>query len=305
MKPTVVLTHAFHKETVHERLAPHARVLFARTPAALTRALPRADALLCQLTDRIDERLLARAPRLKAVANYAVGTNNIDSAACRARGVTVLNTPDVLTRSTAELATALLLAVARRVPEGERLVRSGRWKGWAPDQLLGLELQGRQAVLVGAGRIGRETGRIFEALGLRVEFVDRRSSPGEVRTALARAQVLSLHIPGTPANRHWLSRERIALLPKDAVVINTARGTVIDEKALITALRTRRIFGAGLDVFEREPAIPAALRKLPNTVLLPHLGSATTLARRRMAELAIDGLIAVLNGQSPPNRVQV
>jgi glyoxylate reductase len=302
-KPLVILTDPFIPEVIARRLKPHARVIVARDRAALLRLLPRADGLITRLSDRVDAALLARAPRLRAIANYAVGIDNVDLAACAARGVRVANTPDVLTRATAELTLALLLACARRVPEGEALCRSGEFKGWAPRMLLGLELEGRRALIVGQGRIGRETARIFRGVGLKVTFITRRDSAAGIRAKLKRAQVLSLHVPLTPATRHWLDASRLALLPKDAIVLNTTRGAAVDERALIRALKARRIFGAGLDVFAREPEIPAALRRLPNVVLLPHLGSATTAARTAMAELAVSGLLALLGGRRPANEV--
>jgi glyoxylate reductase len=303
-KPLIVLTHPFLPEIVRKELKPHARIRIARTEAQLLQALRRADGLVTRPTDPVDARLLSHAPRLKAIANFAVGTDNIDFEACRARGIRVTNTPGALTRATAELTLALLLAAARRLPEGEKLCRRpGAFKGWAPDMLLGLELKGRHAVIVGAGRIGRETGKLFEAVGLTVQYLGSASAPHEIQQALRRAQVLSFHVPLTPKTRHWLDASRLKLLPRDAIVLNTARGPVIDERALIQALRKRAIHSAGLDVYEREPAIPQALRKLDNVVLLPHLGSATFDAREGMARLAFRGVLALLHGQKPPNEV--
>jgi glyoxylate reductase len=271
--------------------------------AALDEALPDADALICLLTLVVDEALLARAPQLRVVGNVAVGVDNIELDACRARSIAVVNTPDVLTRATAELALTLLLAAARRVGEGERLVRAGEWNGWAPDQLLGLQLEGRRAVIVGAGRIGETTARLFEALGMSCERVGRHATQAEIDGALSQAQVLSLHLPLNDDTRGWLSRERIAKLPPDAVVINTARGPVVDEAALVEALRSRAIFAAGLDVYEHEPQLHPGLRELDNVVLLPHLGSATRRAREGMARLSASGVAALLAGDEPENRV--
>lgn len=270
--------------------------------AELDEALPAADALICLLTLRVDEALLARAPKLRVVGNHAVGTDNVDLDACRVRGVAVVNTPDVLTRSTAEMALALLLAAARRTGEGERLVRAGAWDGWAPDQLLGLELSGRHAVIVGPGRIGEETARLFEAVGLEVERLGR-ASDAETDAALARADVLSIHVPLTDETRGWLSKERIARLRADAIVINTARGPIVDEGALASALAARKIFAAGLDVYEEEPRVHRRLLDLDNVVLLPHLGSATRTAREGMARVCARGVRQVLEGEEPPNRV--
>lgn len=304
-KPTVVITYPFHPEVIQRELKPKARVILAPTRAKLLKALAQADGLITLLFDRVDEDLLAHAPKLRVVGNVAVGVNNIDLAACRQRKLTVVNTPKVLTRATAELTLTLLLAVAKRVPEGEALCRSGRFKGWAPDMLLGHELKGCHAVIVGAGRIGRETARLFRALGLTVEFISRDDAESSIQRKLRRAQVLSLHLPLNRQTHHWLSRARLRLLPRDAIVLNTARGPVIDEKALIQALQDRRIFGAGLDVYEREPEIPRALRRLSNVVLLPHLGSATEETRAAMASLAVQGVLGVLNGKRPWNTVRL
>jgi glyoxylate reductase len=302
--PKVVLTYPFHPKAIREELEPHADVVVARSRSSLLKSLQDADALITLLSDRVDGALLAQAPRLRVVANYAVGIDNIDLKACAQAGVRVANTPEVLSRATAELALALLLAAARRIPEGEELCRTGRFEGWAPDMLLGLELRGRTAVLVGKGRIGKETARLFRGIGLRVEWITRRSSASEISRKLMKAQILSLHMPLKPETRHWLSRARLKLLPRDAIVINTTRGPTVDENALIEALEKRRIFAAGLDVFEQEPWIPPRLRKLPNAVLLPHLGSATEQTREAMARLAISGVLGILNGKHPWNEVK-
>jgi lactate dehydrogenase-like 2-hydroxyacid dehydrogenase len=280
--------------------------VLARTRKQLLAAIAQADGLIPRVSDPVNEELLARAPRLKAVANYGVGIDNIDLAACARRGIRVTNTPDVLTRSCAELTLALLLAAARRFPEAEAMCRAGGFKragGWQPDMLLGQELQGRTAVLVGRGRIGRETGRLFQAIGLKVEWITPQTSDRDVQKKLARAQVLSLHVPLKPETHHWLDARKLRLLPPDAIVLNTTRGPVVEERALIRALRDRRIFAAGLDVYEREPEIPRALRRLSNVVLLPHLASATTQARAGMARLAVAGVLGILGGKHPPNEV--
>ncbi|MGZ3707716.1 MAG: NAD(P)-dependent oxidoreductase, partial [Bdellovibrionota bacterium] len=222
-KPTIVLTHRFFPEIIERELKPHAHVIVAPTRAALERAIARADGLITRFSDPVDEKLLARAPRLRVVANYAVGYDNIDCRACARRGVRVTNTPEVLTRATAELAATLLMAAARRVPEGEALCRQGRFKGWDPQMLIGLELRGRHAVLVGPGRIGKETATIFKGLGLKVSWITRKDTDQEILKKLSKAQVLSLHVPLTKETRHWLNAKRIAALPKDAIVINTTR----------------------------------------------------------------------------------
>ncbi|MCC7440762.1 MAG: hypothetical protein IT285_03955 [Bdellovibrionales bacterium] len=303
-RPKIVITHPLTPRVLREELDAKARVVLATRRATILRELRDAEGLVSLLTVRVDEELLRAAPRLRAVGNVAVGLDNIDLQACARRGIRVVNTPRVLTRATAELALALLLAAARRLPEGERLARSGKWKGWDPDQLHGLDLRGRHAVIAGPGQIGTEFGRILRALGLTVEFISRAESEPRVRAKLRRAQVLSLHMPLQPESRHWLSASRLACLPGDAIVVNTARGPVIDEAALIRALRSRRIFAAGLDVYEREPRIPRALRALQNVVLLPHLGSSTRETREAMARAAASGVVAVLAGRSPWNLVK-
>jgi glyoxylate reductase len=303
-KPLVVLAHALLPEVVRTRLSPQAQVIVAPNRRALLKAVRDADGLITLVTHAVDQELLSHAPRLKVVGNFAVGLDNIDLRACRARKIRVVHTPDVLTRATAECAAALLLAAARRIPEGERLCRAGRFTGWTPTLLLGKELRGRTAVLVGRGRIGTETARVFRALGLKVLWITREDGAAAIHRKLRKAQVLSLHIPLTKETRHWLDAKRISLLPRDAIVINTARGPIIDEAALERALRSQRIFAAGLDVFEREPRIPLTLRRLPNVVLLPHLGSATEETRRAMAELVIDGVLGVLGGKHPWNEVK-
>lgn len=302
-KPIVVLTWEFIPEIIKAELKPYAHVVYAKTRRDLEKKIVKADGIISSIADAIDESLLARAKKLKVVSNFAVGYNNIDLKACAARGITVCNTPDVLTRATAEMALTLLTAAARRVPEGEKLCRTGNFKGWSATEY-GLELKGRHAVLVGHGRIGSEFARILEGIGLSVEWITREDSPATIDEKLTRAQVLSLHCPLTPQTRHWLNAHRLSRLPKDAIVINTTRGPVVDEKALIKTLKSRRIFSAGLDVYENEPKIPKELCRLPNVVLLPHWGSATQTARHGMMRLAISGALAILSGKQAPNVVK-
>jgi glyoxylate reductase len=304
MKPFIVLTHSFLPEVMKRELGPHARYRVARTRKELENLIVKADGLISQVTDPIDEALLSRAPQLKVVGNFGVGFNNIDVNACRAKKIRIVNTPDVLTRATAEIAVALLFAAARRIPEGEKLCRSGRFKGWTPTLLLGHELFGRTAVLVGPGRIGKETAKILRGIGMKVVFISRADSASLVRSKLKSADVLSLHLPLNPSTQHWLDSRKLALLPSNCIVINTTRGAVVDEQALIRALQTRRIFSAGLDVFEFEPKIPQALRNLPNVVLLPHLGSATETARDGMARLVTRGVLGILSGKPIANEVK-
>ena len=262
------------------------------------------DALLCLLTDRIDARLLDRARRLRIVANMAVGTDNIDLAAAAARGVAVSNTPDVLTDATADLAWALLLAAARRLAWADRYVRGGGFTGWRPDVGIGLDVTGRTLGILGAGRIGRAVAE--RARGFRMEVLfHSRSLAGSVSKdeLLARSDFLSLHAPLTPETRHWLGEAELRRMKKSAVLVNTARGALVDEAALVRALREGWIAAAGLDVFEREPALARGLVDLPNVVLAPHVGSATIATRDRMAEVAAANIVAALAGRPIPNRV--
>jgi glyoxylate reductase len=307
-KPKVLLTSPFIASVIRSDLAPHAKIDYAFSRSDLVKKIGTADALISRYADSIDKEVLERGKNLKVVGNFAVGFDNIDRKICFSRGIRVVNTPDVLTRATAELTVALLFAVARRVHEGEKLCRSGKFKGLKADELLGLEIQGRHAVLVGEGRIGTETGKILRALGMSVEFVHSNENPDQLLIKLKRAQVLSFHCALNASTRHWLTSKRIALLPRDAIVLNTTRGPVVDEKALIRALKAGKIFGAGLDVYENEPKIPPVLRNLPNTVLLPHVGSATETARQAMARLVVNGVLRVLGaipgGQDVPNEVK-
>jgi len=266
------------------------------------------------LSERIDAAVLdAAGPSLKVVANFAVGFDNIDLEACRQRGVRVTNTPGVLTDATADLAWALILSTARRVVEGDRLVRSRRWSGWAPMQLLGLQLTGATLGVVGAGRIGTAVALRSQGFGMRVLYADSQvnrelenklaAQRVELHQLLAAADVVSLHVPLTPQSRHMIGAAELRLMKPTAILINTARGPVVDEAALVEALRERRIAGAGLDVYEHEPRLTPGLIDLPNVVLLPHLGSAATATRQKMSQMVAQNVIAVLRGEEPPNPV--
>jgi len=284
------------------------------TRAALLERVPGAAALVTMLSERVDAELLAAAgPSLRIVANFAVGFDNIDVPACTARQVHVTNTPGVLTDATADLAWALILSVARRVVEGDRLVRAGLWTGWAPMQLLGLQLTGATLALIGGGRIGTAVGLRSQGFGMRVVYVDDKPSPllderlGAQRIplsdALAAADVLSIHVPLTPQTRHMIGAAEFAAMKPTAILINTARGPVVDEAALVEALRHKRIAAAGFDVYEHEPRLTPGLAELPNVVLLPHLGSAATATRQKMSQMVAQNVIAVLTNQPPPNPV--
>jgi glyoxylate reductase len=267
-----------------------------------------ADALVCLLLDRIDAAVLARAPRLRVVANCAVGVDNVDIAACTAARVAVTNTPNVLTEATAELAFALVLAAARRLGEGERLVRSGEWTGWALDQLLGVQLHGKTLGIVGFGRIGQALARRALGFGMRVIYADPHevSAPSErvtVDELFARADAISLHCPLTPETRGLVNARRLALVKPTAILVNTSRGGCVDEGALADALTAGTLAGAALDVYASEPAIDPRLLAAPRLVLAPHIGSATTEARTAMAQLCADAVIAVLQGRRPANQI--
>jgi len=269
-----------------------------------------AEALICLLADRVDEQVFDRCGSLRVVANYAVGFNNIDCAAATRAGVWVTNTPDVLTDATADCAWTLLLAVSRRVLEGDRLVRSGGFTGWRPDLLLGAGLQGKTLGVVGFGRIGQAVARRGAVFGMEVVYHSPRpiDSPlgvyqPDLDALLQQAHVVSLHCRLTPDTRRLLDRRRLGLMRPDAIVINTSRGEVVDEAALAAALAAGRLAGAGLDVYEEEPTVHRALLGLENVVLLPHVGSATREARAAMTELAVDNVLAVLAGRRPPTPV--
>jgi glyoxylate reductase len=282
-----------------------------RLAAALAEGV---DVLCCQLRDRIDGPLLdAAGSRLRAVCNYAVGYDNVDVAAASARGIWVTNTPDVLTTATADCAMGLMLAAARRLREGDAMLRSGEFDGWEPDLLLGLDLAGATLAVVGFGRIGQALARRALAFEMDVVAVGRgavEAPPGleAVRSlpldeALARADVVSLHAPLTPQTHHLIDVEALRRMKPTAVLVNTARGPLVDEAALVTALREGWIAAAGLDVYEREPQLAAGLADCPTAVLSPHLGSATRRTRAAMARVCAENAAAVLAGDAPPNPV--
>jgi len=271
-------------------------------PEAGTLDVGDCEALLCLLTDRIDAGFLEGARHLRIVANMAVGTDNIDLAAATRLGIAVSNTPDVLTDATADLAFALLLAAARRLAWADRYVRGGGFVGWSPDVGIGLDVTGRTLGIVGAGRIGRAVAE--RARGFRMEVLFHARSGGvTLDELLSRSDFVSLHVPLSAGTRHLIGAREFARMKKTAVLVNTARGPIVDEAALVEALRTGQIAAAGLDVFEHEPALAPGLRDLPQVVLAPHVGSATIATRDRMAEVAAANVIAALNGEVIPNRV--
>lgn len=261
-----------------------------------------ADGIVAMLTVRVDGDYLDRAgPQLRVVANYAVGVNNVDLEEAARRAVVVANTPDVLTQATAELAVGLMLALLRRIAEGDRFVRRRAAWEFSLEFMLGSSLAGRRLLIVGPGRIGRETARLAAAFGSAPAYAGRDA---DLRAALAAADIVSLHVPLTAATRHLIDAAALEAMPSSAVLVNTSRGPVVDERALVEALRSGGIAGAALDVFEREPEVEEGLLELENVVLTPHLGSATRDTRVAMGLLCVEALRAVLlEGQRPANAV--
>jgi len=311
------LPEAVHEALTREfdaRLNPEDRPL---TADGLREAVRTADALLPTVTDKLTADVLSAEPRrLQLIANFGVGFNNIDVEAAKARGIAVSNTPDVLTDATADLAMTLLLMVARRTGEGERHVRGGQWTGWRPTHMLGTQVSGKTLGLVGMGRIARAVAqRAHHGFGMKVIFHDPYPPPaelaaslgaeprGSVEDVLREADFVSLHCPATPETRHLMNRERFSQMRPGAFLINTARGDVVDEAALVEALESGRIAGAGLDVFEKEPQVTQALVAMDNVVLLPHLGSATEETRVAMGMRALENLRLFFAGQPLRDRV--
>ena len=289
-------------DEVEVRIFQHVRV---PTPDEVARAARGCTTLLTLVSDPVDGALLDALPEVKHVAQVAVGYDNVDVEACRSRGVLVTHTPGVLTDATADLAMTLILSVARRVREGEQLLRDGRFHGWSPTMLLGMELSGRTLGVFGFGRIGRAVARRARAFGMEVVYCSRSEVPGEdarrvsFEALLAESDVISLHAPLTDETRHAFDSAALAAMKPGSILVNTARGPLIDERALAAALEDGPLFGAGLDVYEHEPAVHVSLLDRDDVVLLPHLGSATEAARRRMAETALRDALAVHRGERP------
>jgi glyoxylate reductase len=282
----------------------------------LITAAGRADVLVPTVTDRIDTEVLdAAGPALKLIASFGTGVDHVDLAAAQRRGIIVTNTPGVLTEDTADMTMALILAVSRRLAEGERLIRSGGWTGWGPTSMLGHRIWGKRLGIVGMGRIGMAVARRAKGFGLSVHYHNRRPVPDEVENALeatywesldqmlAHMDIVSVNCPHTPATYHLLSARRLRLLQPQAILVNTARGEIVDEEELLRLLEIRAVAGAGLDVFEHEPAIDPRLRALDNVVLLPHMGSATIEGRLAMGEKVIINIKTFADGHRPPDRV--
>lgn len=283
------------------------------TPSALREGLYQADAAIVTLGDRIDAETIHAATKLKILANYAVGYNNIDLAAAQQRGLIVTNTPDVLTDATADLTWALILATARRVVEGDALARSSQWTGWSPTQLLGAEVSGKTLGIIGMGRIGQAVAQRAVGFRMAVRYHARHvmaaaslSSGWESRSLqdlLGEADIVTIHVPLTTATRHLIGARELAWMKPTAFLINTARGPILDEGALVEALKRGTIAGAGLDVYEQEPTLHPALSQLKQVVLLPHLGSATLYARVQMGLVCLRNIDAALDGHPVPDEV--
>jgi glyoxylate reductase len=268
-----------------------------------------ADAIIALLTEKFDKELIDKIPKCKVIANYAVGFNNIDVDYATKKKIIVTNTPDVLTDSTADIAMSLILACSRRLMEGERIIRQGKFKSWQPNFLLGIELKNKVVGIIGAGRIGTETAVRAKAFKTKIVYFSRNRNydlerrTGGVKlplnTLLKKSDIISLHLPLNEKTYHLLDKRKLSLLKKSAIIVNTARGEIVDEKELIKTLRQKKILSAGFDVYENEPAINPELLKLDNVVLLPHIGSATVEARSAMAILAAKNVINVLKGKKP------
>ena len=319
-KPLVIVTRKL-PDVIETRLMElfETRLNLDDTPmgqADLVTAMQEADVLVPTVTDTIDSGILAQAgEKLKLIASFGTGVDHIDLATARSRGITVTNTPGVLTEDTADMTMALILAVPRRLTEGERLLRSGDWRGWSPTSMLGHRIWGKRLGIVGMGRIGTAVARRARGFGLSVHYHNRRrvhpDQEAELEATywesldqmLAHMDIVSVNCPHTPATFHLLSARRLKLIRSQAYIVNTSRGEVIDENALARALESGGIAGAGLDVFEHEPAVNPKLLKLDNVVLLPHMGSATLEGRIDMGEKVIVNIKTFLDGHAPPDRV--
>ena len=318
MKPRIVITREIFDDVI-DYLKPHCDVDANQadvpyTPDALAARLARGDGLMCALTDKIDAALIARAPQLKVVANIAVGYNNIDVPACTARGIKVTNTPGVLDDSTADLAFALMLSTARRITEVESYIRKGEWTGWKLKQWLGVDVHHATLGIIGMGRIGQAIAKRAAGFDMKVIYHNRKRVSPEIETRvnaahmsmdelLAQSDFIILQMPYSPDTHHLIGAAQLAKMKPTAILINSTRGGVVDDKALIHALKTGVIRAAGLDVFEGEPKLDRGFLELKNVVLTPHIGSSTDATRRAMAMTAAQNLVAALSGQKPPNWV--
>lgn len=314
MKPKVLITSQLPGDSI-DRLKEVADVEVHSGKSDLNKKqlierLKDKDAIISLLVNEIDQEVLNSAPKLKVVSNYAVGYNNINVNAATERDILVTNTPDVLTESTADLTWALLLGVARRIPESDKFIREGRFEGWKPGLLLGRTVYGKTMGIIGMGRIGEAVAQRAQGFNMEILYYNRKQLPDEkekelnvkyvkLPELLGSADFISLHVPLTDESYHLIGEDELKLMKSSSYLINTSRGPLIDEAALVRALRSNEIAGAGLDVFEREPVLAPGLDQLDNVVLAPHVGSATIETRIEMANLAIDNVIAVLNGSKP------
>lgn len=279
----------------------------------IIREAKNADALISLLSDPIDREVIDSAPKLKVIGNYAVGFNNIDVEYAKKKGIVVVNTPGVLTETTAELAFALILAATRRVVEGDKFMREGKFRGWAPMLMLGKEVYGATLGIVGAGRIGQAVARRAKGFNMRILYYSRTRKPDFEEEAgaefrkldelLRESDIVSLHVPLTPETKHLIGEREFEIMKDGAILVNTARGEVVQEDAMIRALKSGKLFSAGLDVFYGEPNVNPELLKLDNVVLTPHIGSATERTRRKMAEMVCSDVVSVLSGEEPRHRV--
>jgi glyoxylate reductase len=314
-KPKVLATHVLFP-AAQEILNAHCDVEYWKQPERISkdellRRVKDKEALVCLLTEKVDSNLLSAAPKLRIASNVAVGFDNIDVPACTRRGVVATNTPGVLDETTADFAWTLLMAVARRLSEGEALARSGNWKGWDLDQLIGTDVWGKTLGIVGFGRIGKAMARRALGFHMRVLYADAVRAPEHlekelhaeykgITDLLTQSDFVSLHVPLLPETRGLFDPSRFAKMKPTAFLINTSRGPVVDEAALVHALESRKIAGAALDVFESEPFIHPGLKR-PNVVLAPHIASASTETRTKMACMAAENVVALFSGQRPPN----
>lgn len=317
-EPVVLVTRKL-PEAVESRLRQDYRPMFNEQDRQygsdeLLEFAAGADAILACHTERFSREVIERLPeRVRAIANFSVGVDHVDLDAARERGITVTNTPDVLADATAELTILLMLGAARRASEGERLIRANRWRSWSPSFMVGIEMTGKRLGIVGMGRVGRVTARRARGFDMEIHYHNRRRLAPELEAdatyhetleaLLPHCDFLALHCPGTPETRDLLNAERIELLPDGAIVVNAARGTIVDEEALIAALQRGKLAAAGLDVYKNEPDINPAFRELENAFLLPHVGSATRETRDAMGFRALENLDAIFAGREPRDRV--
>ena len=320
MKPKIILTRQL-PDSIETRM----RELFNATlnesdmplsKEELIAAVQSADVLVPTVTDTIDEEIIAAAgPQLKLIASFGVGVDHIDLKAAREKGITVTNTPGVLTEDTADVVMSLILAVPRRIAEGDVRARSGQWNGWSPTGMLGRRINGKRLGIVGMGDIGEAVARRARGFGMSIHYHNRKAVHPQLEEELEatywdsldqmlpRMDIVSVNCPSTPQTQNLLSRERLSLLQPHAYLVNTSRGDVVDEEALIDLLSNNGIAGAGLDVYKDEPVIPEKLRNLKNTVLLPHIGSATIEGRQDMGQKVIINIQTFIDGHTPPDRI--